>query len=251
MKTSMMRRSVAMLASAGVTTAIALLPSAAAHASVKAEFQAEGEADASYVGPTAGGSCDLTSGHDDVFSPGVTFHHGTKRQSVKLGATFTSSDNSADQVRVKGHVNSSLTVKRKGGGLSSLDLTADAAVTVSNTESGSACRGSGDLLGGIQLLNFTESKKGVLSIDYTTSKPQALIEFVVFSYKTEQSVMEVLNVGNHTHGTGQVTLKPGKYAIGETEVGAFGGSVFAKRASLTHKTSRTVEVKAAFMPKKH
>jgi hypothetical protein len=245
------RRSVAVLASAGATTALALIPSTAAHASVKAEFVAEGEASAQYVGPTVGGTCTKTSGNQQSNSSGVTFHHGTKRQSVNLGATFTSSDNSADQVKVKGHVKSALTIKRKHGDLSSLDFSADAAVTVSNTVSGSACRGSGETFAMIPLMSFTEAKKGKLNVSFTTSKPNALIEFIVFSYKTEEPIMEVVNVGDRTQGTSQMTLKPGKYAIAETQIGAFSGSIAGKSASLSHKTSRTVEVTASFTPKTH
>jgi hypothetical protein len=251
MKTSMLRRPVALLASAGVTTAIALLPSASAHAISEPTLEAAGNANAQYVGPTSGGSCDETSGDDDVTSPGVSFHHGTKHQSVNLGATFTSSDNSADQVKVKGHVTTALTIKRKGGGLSSLDFTAQAAVTISHTESGSACRGSGDMFGAIPLMNFSESKKGHLNIAYASSKPSALIEFLVFSYKTDEPVTEIVNVGDHTHGTAQVLLKPGKYAVAESEIGAFGGQLLGKSASLRHKTAKTVEVKATFTPQKH
>jgi hypothetical protein len=245
------RRSVAVLAGAGATTALALIPSTAANASVKAEFGARGDAHASYVGPTVGGMCTLTSGDQEPLSSGVTFHRGTKRQSVNLGATFTSSDNSADQVRVKGHVKSALTIKRKHGDLSSLDFTADAAVTITNTVSGSACRGSGDALGTIPLLSFTEAKKGKLNLSFTTSKPHALIEFIVFSYKTDEPITQIVNVGDRTQGTSQMTLKPGKYAIAETEIGAFSGSIAGKSASLSHKTSRTVEVTARFTPKTH
>jgi hypothetical protein len=252
MNTSLIfRRSVAVVACAGASSALALLPSAGAHASVRAEFVAEGQADASYIGPTVGGMCTLTSGDDSPSSTGVTFRHGTKHQAVNLGATFTSSDNSADQVKVKGHVQSSLTVKRKNGDLSSLDLAADAAVTVTNTVSGSACRGSGSAFGALPLVNFTESKKGRLTLTYTTSQPDALIDFIVFSYKTEEPEVEVVNVGDRTKGTAQVTLKPGKYAVAETDIGAFAGTLIGKNASLSHKTARTVEVTAAFTPRKH
>jgi hypothetical protein len=251
MKTSMMRRSVALLASAGVTTAIALLPSTAAHAIGEPTLGAEGNAHARYVGPTSGGACNQVSGTDDVNSPGVTFHHGTKHQSVNLGATFASSDNSTDRVKVKGHVNTALTIKRKGGALSSLDFTAQAAVTITNTESGSACKGSGSVFGAIPVLNFTESKKGHLNIAFATSKPEALVEFLVFSYKTDLPVTEIVNVGDHTHGTAQILLKPGKYAVAESEIGAFGGDLLGKSASLRHKTAQAVEVKATFTPQKH
>jgi hypothetical protein len=252
MQTSLiLRRSVAVLASGGAAAALALLPSTAAHAGVKAQFGAAGQANASYVGPTVGGTCSLTSGSSSSSSSAVTFRHGTKRKAANLGATFTSSDNSADQVKVKGHVKTALTIKRKGGGLKSLDLTANASVTVTNTVSGSACRGSGLTFGAIPLMSFTESKKGQLSVTYTASKANALIEFIVFSYKTEQPVLEMVNVGSHTHGTAQITLKPGKYAVGESEIGAFSGLLFAKNASLSHKTARTVELTASFTPNKH
>jgi hypothetical protein len=252
MQTSLiLRRSVAVLASAGATAALALIPSTAAHASVKAEFQAQGDANAQYVGPTPLGSCDLTSGDGEPESSGVTFHHGTKHQAVNLGATFTSSDNSADKVRIKGHVKSALTIKRKGGGLSALELSADAAVTVTNTVSGSACKGTGAAFGIVPLVTFTESKKGTLNIAYTSSKPNALLAFAVYSFKTELPVVEVVNVGSHTHGTASVTLKPGKYAVAQTEAGVFSGSIFGKRASLSHKVAKTVDIKAVFTPKKH
>jgi hypothetical protein len=252
MQTSLiLRRSVAVLASAGATTALALIPSTAAHAGVKAQFVAVGQANASYVGPTVGGTCPATSGSSTSSSSGVTFRHGTRRQAANLSATFTSSDNSADQVKIKGHVKSALTIKRKSGGLKSLDFTADASVTVTNTVSGSACKGTGVTYGNIPLMSFTEKKKGQLSVTYKASKANALIEFIVFSYKTEQPVLELVNVGSNTHGTAQITLKPGKYAIGETEIGAYSGLVFAKNASLSHKTARTVELTASFTPDKH
>lgn len=248
---SIFRRSVAVLGSAGAAAALALIPSTAAHASVKAEFVAEGQAGANYVGPTVGGSCTLTSGATTTQSSGVTFHNGTRRQAVNVGATFTSSDNSADKVKVKGHVKSALSITRKGGSLSSLDLNADAAVTITHTVSGSACQGSGAAFGVVPLLNFTESKKGRLDISYKSSQPQALLAIAVFSYKTQQAVLQVVNVGDHTQGTAHVTLKPGKYAVAQTEVGVFSGILFAKRATLSQKVAKSVDIKATFTPHKH
>ena len=61
----------------------------------------------------------------------------------------------------------------------------------------------------------------------------------------------MVNLGQHTQGTAQVTLKPGKYAIGETQAGAFTGSVLAKSDSLSQRTARTIHVTAAFTPKRH
>lgn len=249
MTTSLVRRSVALLASGGAAAALTLIPSAA-HANVSAQFEAVGEASASYTG-TGGGSCTLSSGDSSPTSTPVAFHHGTKTRSVKLNATFTNSLDSTDQVQVKGHVDSSLSLKRKGGDLASLDLAAGGAITIQHTITGSQCRASGELFGAIPNATFTESKKGTLALSWNSSQKGALIEFVVFDVTTNQAILVTASVADHMKGSAQVTLKPGKYGIAETEAGLIAGAVFTKRAALVQKTKLNVDVQATFTPKKH
>ncbi len=62
MKTNtFLRRSGAVLTSAGVAAALTLLTPIAADAAVHAQFAAQGSADATYTGPTVGGTCDLSA----------------------------------------------------------------------------------------------------------------------------------------------------------------------------------------------
>src|SRR5262249_55257786 len=139
------RRAMALVGGAGVAVAFTLVPGTA-HASVQAEYVAEASADARYTGPTPSGVCALTSapGSDEVESTPTMFSHGTKQKAVNLDATFASPDNSADTVRIKGHLESTLSVKRAAHkDLADLDLKAGGTVKVSNKMSGSACQGSG------------------------------------------------------------------------------------------------------------
>jgi hypothetical protein len=245
----LIRRSVAVLASAGAAAALALIPASGAHAGVAANFEAIGQAGASFTG-SGSGDCNLSSGDSSVTSNPVAFGRGSKSRSVNLSATFTNTLDSGDRVKVKGNIKSTLTLKRQGGGLKSLDLTANGAIRITHTTIGSHCTPTAVLLGEIPTATFTESKKGTLKVTYV-GKPNSLVEFLVVNVKTGQSVLETVDVGTHTHGSASVSLKPGKYAIGESAAGMFSGAIFGKSASLSQKTSADVAVHAVFTPKKH
>lgn len=247
----LLHRTLAVLASGGAAAALTLIPYSAAHAQVSANFEAVGEASARYTGSVSGGDCTLTSGSDSVTSTPVAFHHGTKTRSVKLNATFTNNQNSGDTVQVKGKVNSSLTMKRKGGDLSSLDLAAGGSITFSHSIIGSECSPSGEMFGAIPLAKFTEHKKGTLTLTYNASQAGALVEFVVVNQVNGAAVVVAADVGTHMKGSATATLKPGKYEIGETEVGIIAGSIFAKRAQPIQKTKLNVGAQLTFQPAKH
>jgi hypothetical protein len=245
-------RSLALLASAGATTALSLVPSAGAHAAVHAQYAAVGQADASYRGPTSGGTCDLTSGNDDIVGHISTFSHGTRRSSVNLGATFTSSDNSSDQVKVKGHADTSLTIKRKHNDLSAFALTAGGSLTVKHTVAGSACEGSGSVLAVLPELAFTEHKKGWLYLTRDTKQANSFTELILVNTKTDEAVSLDVYQGTKSHVTSRALLKRGSYVIEESEGGlAIGSTGILKTAALTKTAAQTVHIQGKFKPTKH
>jgi hypothetical protein len=248
------RRSVAVLASAGAATALTLVPQAGAHAAVKAEYFATATANAQYTG-TGGFTCDLTSapGSDDVTSSTAAFTHGTKRRSATANATFTNSGVPTDTVKVKSHVDSALTVKKHGRDLSSLTMTAGGSVKITHSIFNSDCRASGEAVGIAQPVTFTEHKKGWLYLTRSTKKPNSITELVVENAKTMKIVsVEVYEGSGHTHSTVRALLKPGKYIM-VAAAGAFGGGTgILKSASRVSKTKASMTVHAEFKPiKKH
>jgi hypothetical protein len=244
-------RSVALLASAGATAALALAP-AGAHANTQAEYAAVGEAQAHYEGPTSGGTCLLTSGSDDRIGQIHTFSHGTKRSSVSLSGTFTSSDNSSDQAKVKGHIDTSLTVKRKHNDLSAFAITAGGTLSVSHTRAGSACQATGSMLAEVPELQFTEHKKGTLTITRDTKKPNSFTELILVNETSGNAVVLDVFQGTKSHVVSTATLKPATYDIEESEIGlAIGNTGIFKSSALSSRATQTVHLSGQFKPAKH
>jgi hypothetical protein len=251
------RRSVAVLASTGAAAALALIPAGGAHAQVKTEYIGIGQAEASFVG-TGGGNCDLSSapGSNEVEGSPVTFSHGTKHVSADLKATFTNSLNTSDTVTVKGHVDSTLTVKRQPNkDLSSFDLTAGGSVKITHSVIPSQCHGSGLMAGLIEGAIFTEHKKGYFYFTRDTKKPNAETEFILLNEKTDQEVAFDIYIGGASHATSRALLKPGTYALEETitAVTGGGGTLAGKSAQRSTKVTQTAELNGQFKPlkKKH
>jgi hypothetical protein len=245
-------RSVAILAGTGAAAALALFPSVS-HASVKASYVAVAETDADYVGPTSGGSCDLSSPNSESDTPPVNFSHGTKHRSAQINAKYTSSDNSSDQVTVKGNVTSSLTLKKSHNDLRSMDLKTGGSVKISHTESGSACVGTAEAIAGLEGLIFTEHKKGTFTLTRDMKQDNSVSEFELVSAKTNRAVLLDLSSGAGTsHATYKAALKPGTYAILAFCGVSSPGNVILKSAQRTTKVSLKNELRAAFTPaKKH
>lgn len=248
-----LHRSVALLASAGATAALTLAPAAGAHASVKAEYAAAGQSEATYRGPTSGGNCDLSSGESDpVGQIHTNFSHGTKHSSVDLSATFTSSDNSADQVKAKGHIDTSMTLKRKHGDLSAFAITAGGSLSVTHTMAGSACVGRASVVAEVPQVLFTETKKGYLYITRDTKKPNSFSELILINLKTNSLVALDVFSGTKSHVTSRALLKPGNYEIEESGAGlAIGNAGIFKSAALSKKAAQTVHLQGQFKPVKH
>ena len=245
-------RSVALLASAGATAALTLSPLAGADAAVHAEYAATGSAQASYVGPTSGGSCDLTSGVSNPVGQIRSFSNGTRHSSVDLSATFTSSDNSSDTTKVKGHADTSLTLERKGGDLASFAVSAGGSLTVKHAVAGSACQGSGEVVANLPQLVFTEHKKGWLYLTRSTKKPNSFTEFILVNEATMSAVSLDVFQGAASHVTSRALLKPGTYLIEQTLAGiAIGSAGLLKSATLTKTVAQTVHLQGQFKPVKH
>lgn len=244
------RRSVAVVASVGVTAALTLVPSSA-QAKVAGLYAAAGFASATFVG-SGGGSCDLTSapGSNNVQSPVRHFNHGTKNASADLKATFTNSLDTSDKVTVKGHVDSSLTLKRKHHDLSAFELTVGGSVKINHTVTGSQCRATGDVVGEMAV-TFTEHKKGFLTVTRDTKKPSSVVELVLENAKTGQEVAFEVYVGGPSHFVSRALLKPGTYRIDEAEAGIVGGALLTKSAARSTKVAQTVHLSGVFTPKKH
>lgn len=243
------RRATAALAAVGATTALTLVPVTGAQAGVAATFEAQASANARFTG-SGGGDCTLTSGQDQVTSSPVAFHHGTKQRTAQTSATFTNSLDSSDQVTVTSKTTSSMTLKRKAGDLASLDLSADGKITIDHTVIGSQCTGTGLALGDVPSAQFTEHHKGTLTLTFDTTKPNALIEFVVVNGKTGHIAMEYVDVATHLHGSITAHVKPGTYLVELSAVGVFAGPLNAKAATHSQRASADVALHLQFTPKK-
>jgi hypothetical protein len=250
MTRSIVRRSFAIVASTGVGAALALIPSGSALANVQGQYALSGNADSSVVG-SGGNTCDLTSGDDSPSSSPVAFTHGTKHRSIDLNATFTNSLNSSDKVKVKGHADSALTLKKKGSDLNVFDMTIGGSVKISHTVTGSGCSGSGQLIAQTQV-DFTEHKKGTFTLTRDTKKPNSFSEFVLFDLKRQKVVTLDVFEGDHSHASSRAVIKPGKYEIAMTELGILSNnSSFLKTQALSRRVAQTIHLHGEFTPKKH
>jgi len=253
MSTSMyVRRSVAVLAGAGA--AAALVPAGVAQAQVQAVYAAGGSANAAFVG-SGGGDCTLISApdSDNVLSTPVQFTHGTKHASANLSATFQNSLNLGDKVHVKGHTDSTLTVKRQPNrDLSSFDLTAGGSMKITHTVIPSQCHGSGVMGGLIEETLFTEHKKGWFYLTRDTKSPNSESDFTLYNETKGHEVFFDMYAGGASHATSRALLKPGSYAVVDTiaAVTAGGIQLEAKTAQRSTRVTQTVELNGQFKPLK-
>ncbi len=250
----LVRRSVAAVAATGAAAALAFVPAGSAQARVAGLYAAIGTADANYTGTTVGGACNLAvPGSDSVESPVKHFGHGTRTASVNLDASYISSDNPADTTRVKGHVDSTLTLRKHNRDLRSFALGVGGAVSVHHAVSGSLCSTSGTVAGVTQV-TFTEHKKGWFTLTRDTKKPNSISEVALINVKTQKIVSFDIFVGSQSHGTSRALLKPGKYELVQTEAGITAGEngIFLKAgAPRTAKAKLTIHISGEFKPVKH
>jgi hypothetical protein len=246
------RRSVAVLASAGATVSLALIPAGGAHAAVHGMYAAFGDAEANFSG-SGGGDCNLSAGDSSALSPVHHFTHGTKHSSVDLDATFTNSLDSSDSVRVKGHADTALTLHRKRGDLTSFALAAGGKLAVQHSTSGSQCVGSGSV-GAETVVDFSEHHKGYLYLTRDTKKPNSFSTYFLINVDTDKLVTVSFFEGGQSHSTSRALLKPGRYELAETELGvSIGeGGILAKSSGRDSKAKLTVNLTGEFKPsKKH
>jgi hypothetical protein len=248
-----LRRAGAVVTSAAVAATLTLLSPGAAQASVHASFGALANADADYSGPTLGGDCTLVSpvGSNTVVSSVANFKRGTRTRSADLDATFASTDNAADTVRVRAHVKSTLTVRKRHRDLRSFDMATGGSVTISHSMANSTCIGSGIAVGSAEI-RFSEHRSGWLTLTRDTKKPHSLVEFLLLNRDTSESVAVDFHVGSKSHATARVRLKPGRYVL-EAGIEGFeaGASIFTKSAQpRSTKVAKTIAVHAEFKPKK-
>ncbi len=243
------RRVLAVTASTGLAVALAWLPAGGANAKVVGTYEAVGQANANYTGPTIGGTCDLILGDDNPASPTASFSHGTKRRSINLDATFASSDNAADTVRVRGHAASALTLKKRHRDLASFNLGVGGAVKVTHSTSGSTCDGQGSVLAEVTI-QFTEHKKGFFTLTRDTKKRGSVEEFILINLKNNKLVTLDFFEGTHSHATSRALLKPGKYAVEAVAgiTGGEGGGILKSQPRST-RTALTLSLHGVFKPK--
>jgi len=248
------RRGVALAAAAGAAAALALVP-AGADAAVHAQYGSTANAGADYTGTVAGGTCDLTSapGSDSADTPVKNLtKSGTKRSSVAINATFTNSENSADQVHVKGSYSSKLVLVKKHRDLSSMTLTGSGKMAVTNSlRFGSDCSGSGTAAGLTTIL-FSEHHKGRLVVTRDTSKSAVSI-IVLVNIKTGKLVVLDFFQGDQSHSVSKATIKPGTYAVEEAASGVSAGSagILLKSGSAPSRAAIATSLKLEFVPFKH
>jgi hypothetical protein len=244
------RRSGAAVTAGAAAAALTLLSPVAAHAAVNSEFAALGTADANYTGPTLGGSCALTSapGTDSPESSIATFTHGTKHRSVDLDATFASSDNPADTVRVRGHSEADFTIDKGGKDLKSFALAVGASVKITHSMGGSSCDGEG-FTGAAFALQFTEHHKGHIFLTRDTKKPGSVSEFVLFNATSGKLVTLDLYAGTKSHATSRALLKPGTYIVEFAQAGISTGTaglILKSGQPVSRKIARTIHLSGVF-----
>jgi hypothetical protein len=249
----LVRRSVAAFAAATAAAALAFVPAGSAQADVAGLYRAIGNADASYTGPTLGGACNLAvPGSDSVQSAQKHFSHGTRSASVNLDATFVSSDDPADTTRVKGHVDSTLTLRKHNKDLQSFALGVGGTVSVHHAVSGSLCSASGTVAGVTQV-TFTEHKVGRFTLTRDTKKPNSVSEVALVNVKTRKIVSFDIFIGSQSHETSRALLKPGTYELIQTEAGITAGQsgILSKSgAPRTAKAALTIHLSGEFKPVK-
>jgi hypothetical protein len=154
---------------------------------------------------------------------------------------------------VKGHADTSLTLHRTHGDLTSFALGVGGNLSVQHSVAGSECQASGSVLGEMQVF-FSEHKKGYLYVTRDTKKPADFTEYVLINTDTEKLVSLDFFQGGQSHQTNRALLKPGHYAIEEGELGlSVGGSGISGRSgTLDAKAKATVTLVGQFKPsKKH
>jgi len=246
---ALLKRSAALLATTASAAALTLIPASQAQALGPSGFVVSGNASADWTG-SGGGSCTLTSspGSDEVSTTPVNFQHGTRSRTLDMAATFTNSLDSTDRVKVKGHMKSTLTLRKYGNGdFRLLDLAASASLTTTHTVTGSHCAGSGSIGSGMLTKPFKVSKRGKLAVSYQASNPQAIIEVVVVKASNGRSVVTLESFGSHLKGSVGATLKPGQYVLLGAAVGvSTGQSGIAKATTLRQSTSNDLHLRMAF-----
>ena len=243
------RRSGAIITAATVAAALTLLTPVTANAAVHSMYGAIGQADANYNGPTIGGDCLLTDGDDSTSSSVANFSDGTKHRAVNLDATFTSTDSVSDSVRVRGHLDSRLTLNKKHRDLRSFEMAVGGSVKVNHSIGGSACQATGAVLAETQTV-FTEHKKGWFYLTHDVRKPNSVIEVELVNVDTNKIVSLQVYLGDHSHMTSRAKLKPGRYgvlALSGVSVGNNIGIGLAK-ASLRSKATLTTTISGVFKP---
>jgi hypothetical protein len=244
------RHVVATGATVGLAAAVAWLPAGGAYAGVKAQYAAAGNASASYVG-SGGGTCDLKAGdNDSPQTTPVTFSDGTKKASVALDATYINSLNTADTVRVKGKIDTKLSVNKVGKDLKSFDFGAGGSVKILHSISTSDCAASGSVLGE-SVVQFTEHKKGWFYLTRDTSTPNTASIFALVNLKNGQLKTLDFYEGDKSHATSRAWLKPGQYGIEEMQVGfvlSETGGPFRSGTPLKRALSLTTTLHGAFKP---
>ncbi len=246
------RRSAAVLAAAGAAAAMTLVPAGGANAAVAGMYGSFGSASADYTGADPAGTCNLvTPGSDSPESVVQNFTHGTRHSSVALDASYTSSTNAADTTRIQGRIDSTLTLKRHLGDLTSFALAAGGKASVHHSVAGSECAVTGGLAAAMQV-TFTEHKKGYLSLTRDTTKPNSLVTFILVNTKTGKPVSFSLFEGAASHETSRALLKPGTYVIAQSQAGiSVGGTgLLFKSASRVTKPSFNIHLKGTFKPLK-
>lgn len=249
-KHTLARRSGAAVTAAAAAAALTLLSPVSSDAAVNSMFAAEGSADATYTGPTVGGTCDLTSapGSDSPESSIATFTHGTKHRSVDMDATFASSDNPADTVRVRGHAEADFSIDKAGKDLKSFALAVGASVRITHSQGGSSCDGEG-FSGGAFNLQFTEHHKGHLFLTRDTKKPGSVSEFVLFNATSGKLVTLDLYSGTKSHSTSRALLKPGTYVVEFAQAGISTGTegiILKSGQPVSRKVARTIHLSGVF-----
>lgn len=226
LKNNSLRRAVVGAVATGAALGLAVLPLGGANAAVKGQYGAFGSSSASYTGATSGGTCDLARGSSSASTTPVQFNDGTKRRSLDLDATYASSDDpTGDRTRIKGHIDSKLTLNKKGRDLASFTLAAGGRLGLTHSSAHTSCQVSGSMAAGTQVL-FTEHKTGWFYYSHKTTTPNVIVLAILVNYKTGKPVALDEYTGGASQLTARAKLRPGTYALYQAYLGMSVGEGF-------------------------
>ncbi len=226
-----LRRTLAVTASAGLVSVLAMLPSGSAFALVSGSFETSGSANSS---GTSGNTCTVVSGSSSSSSPTKAVVGGTVQTSTSLNATFQSSTDTNDLTTVTGHYTGVTKAAKSHGDLARLTMTGTGSVSVQRAEgSASHCRTTASIVSVIEPLNFTESHAGWFIATRTGTARSQIVELELENTTDSTGALVDVFEGGVSSATERAFGTAGTYGA-IAAVGALSSGVLLKSANTTN-----------------